>query len=278
MRVLSSQTAAIVLAWGMASAGASAQFHAKTDSGKTAVNQQAVNSATQQAAAAMSNQGSNAQVGAGAFSTLYLSEHQKQQFGARLGEQKTGMIHVWGRAIHHTDGTFTESKQDELTNTLEQITRSKNGVKLQRRMVMLDEYGRPQEVMMYDGRDTFKYRGVLLYDQLGRFQEEQLYDSKGTLIRRKVQEYDPQGKRLPLRSWDYVENVPPELKLVITRESEDATNPANSQGGSNDKPRNWLGGNRNSEGQVKAGQSSEAKSEDPGKKGRGLGRLFGGNR
>ena len=45
----------------------------------------------------------------------------------------------------------------------------------------------------------------------------------GTLIRRKVQGYDPRGEKLPLRSWDYVANVPEDLKLVITRESEDPT-------------------------------------------------------
>lgn len=204
---------------------ADAQFHSQKG-GQTAVNPQAVEAARQQTSSMMSTQGGAAQVGTNANSTIYVSEAHKQNYGARLGEQDSKMIHVWGRAIHHTDGSYTESKQDETTNTLEQITKSENGVKLQRRMVMLDDMGRPTEVMIYDGREQFKYRGVQIYDRLGRFQEEQLFDSKGTLIRRKVQEYDPQGRKLPVRSWDYVANVPEDLKLVITRESEaeDAAN------------------------------------------------------
>jgi len=124
---------------------------------------------------------------------------------------------VWGRSIWHSDGTYTDSKQDNLTNTLEQETMSKNGVRLQKRLIMLDQSGRPAEVMMYNGADQFKYRGRLLYDTLGRFIEEQIYDSNDTLIRRKIQEYTVDGFKMPLRSWDYVANIPDDLKLVITK-------------------------------------------------------------
>lgn len=136
----------------------------------------------------------------------------------RLGQMKEKQVDIWGRAIHHSDGSYTESKQDILTNTLEQETKSKNGVRLQRRVITLDEVGRPAEALIYDGRDQFKYRGLQIYDTFGRFAEEQLYDAKNTLIRRKVQEYSPRGEKLPLRSWDYVANIPDDLKLVITRE------------------------------------------------------------
>jgi hypothetical protein len=200
---------------------AEAQFHA-TDkkSGATTVNKQAVQSAQQQAQSIMSSQGGSAQLGENAHSTIYVSEAHKRNYGARMGQQDSKVITAWGRSIHHSDESYTESVQDETTNTLEQVTKSKNGTKLHRRMVMLDDLGRPSEIMIYDGRDQFKYRGVQLYDEIGRFREEHLFDAKGTLIRRKVQEYDLQGKKLPLRSWDYVASVPKDLQLVITRESE----------------------------------------------------------
>ncbi len=135
-----------------------------------------------------------------------------------LGEMAGRPVDIWGRAIHHSDGSYTLSAEDTRNNTLTQITKSKNGVELQQRMISLDAQGRPSEVMIYDARKQFKYRGVLVYDPAnGRFTEEQIYDTKGTLIRRKVQEYGPRGEQLPVRSVDYVANVPEDLKLVITQ-------------------------------------------------------------
>jgi hypothetical protein len=214
-------------AWGVLlvstmTSGLQAQFHAKTQTGQTGVNQQAVNSAQQQAAA-MS--GSAAGLGGGVGGgDMILPEGQRQalsQYGAKLSQMSGKQVDIWGRAIHHSDGSYTESKQDMLTNTLTQETKSKNGTRLQRRMISLDQMGRPSEAMIYDGRDQFKYRGIQLYDTLGRFSEEQIYDAAGTLIRRKVQEYTVRGEKLPVRSWDYVANVPEDLKLIITRESEE---------------------------------------------------------
>ncbi len=201
--------------------GLRAQFHAKTPSGQTGVNQQAVNSVRQQAAGFPgSGDGGGGGIGGG---DMILPEAQRQalsQYGVKLSQMNGKAVDIWGRAIHHSDGSFTESKQDMLTNTLEQVTKSKNGTRLQRRMISLDSVGRPSEAMIYDGRDQFKYRGLQLYDQLGRFSEEQIYDAAGTLIRRKVQEYTARGEKLPVRSWDYVANVPDDLKFIITREDE----------------------------------------------------------
>jgi hypothetical protein len=215
-------------AWGVLlvstlTSGLHAQFHLKTETGQTGVNQQAVNSAQQQAAA-MSGSAPAGLGGGIAGGDMILPEGQRQalsQYGVKLRQTAGKAVDIWGRAIHHSDGSFTESKQDMLTNSLEQITKSKNGTRLQRRMISLDEMGRPSEAMIYDGRDQFKYRGKQIYDQLGRFSEEQIYDAKGTLIRRKVQEYSPRGEKLPVRSWDDVANVPEDLKLIITRESEE---------------------------------------------------------
>jgi hypothetical protein len=215
-------------AWGMLlvstlTSGLQAQFHAKTQTGQTGVNQQAVNSAQQQAVAMSGSLPGTTAPGLGG-GDMILPEGQRQalsQYGVKLGQMSGKAVDIWGRAIHHSDGSYTESKQDMLTNTLTQDTKSKNGTRLQRRMISLDDMGRPSEAMIYDGRDQFKYRGMQLYDQLGRFSEEQIYDAKGTLIRRKVQEYSPRGEKLPVRSWDYVANVPEDLKLIITRESEE---------------------------------------------------------
>ena len=136
----------------------------------------------------------------------------------------------------------------------------------------LDERGYPYEVMIYDGRDTFKYRGVLAYDGSGRFKEEQLYDPKGTLIRRKIQEYTQQGQRLPLKSVDYVANVPEDLKLVITREEE--------QTGSNpeDKPQKTGLFSKKPEQAQGSAQPQQAASSAPKMKGLKLGRMFGGKK
>jgi hypothetical protein len=219
--------------------GLQAQFHSKTATGQTGVNQVAVNAAQAQANTGMATVPGAAPVLGGGLGggDMILPDGTKQalsQYDVKLGQMKGKPVDIWGRAIHHSDGSFTESKQDMETNTLKQITFSKNRVKLQSRMVMLDELGRPGEVLIYDGRDQFKYRGMQVYDTFGRFSEEQLYDAKGTLIRRKVQEYSPRGEKMPLRSWDYVANVPEDLKLVITRE--DAAGPGSSVAGASGGP------------------------------------------
>jgi hypothetical protein len=232
---------------------ASAQFHTQQTpaaggarAGRAIVNQNAVT--------AVQHQGSlmdpNAAMALSGGDTI-LTDQQRQKFAQvnpRLKQMHGRVADVWGRGIHHKDGSITESKQDTNTKTLEQITK-KNNVALQRRMIMLDQYGRPTEVMIYDGRGTFKYRGVQVYDTFGRFAEEQIYNPNGDLIRRKVQGYTPQGAKMPVRSWDYIDNVPADLRLVITRESESSTDPVGRANANQTKPqeekRNWFNGNKN---------------------------------
>ena len=81
------------------------------------------------------------------------------QWNPRLGKMQGKHIEVWARRIEHSDGSYTESiesedKQD--SNSIEQVTKSENGVTLQRRLVRLDRYKRPAEVLIRDGRGTFK--------------------------------------------------------------------------------------------------------------------------
>ncbi len=240
-----------IITLGMMTFDASAQFHMQQTpsgggarAGRAIVNQQAV-TATQQQSAAMDP---NAAMAFSGGDTILTDEQRRTfaQVNPRLKQMQGKVVDVWGRGIHHADGSFTESKQDTKTKTLEQITK-KNDVTLQRRMIMLDQFGRPTEVMIYDGRGTFKYRGVQVYDSFGRFAEEQIYDPTGKLIRRKVQGYTPQGAKMPVRSWDYVDNIPADLKLVITRESESGTNPVGSANATKGKPqqekRGWFNGN-----------------------------------
>ncbi len=242
-----------LITFGMMTFDASAQFHTQQTpagggarAGRAIVNQQAVTAAQQQQQGAAMDPNA-----AMAFSggDMILTDQQRQTFAQvnpRLKQMQGKVVDVWGRGIHHADGSFTESKQDTKTKTLEQITK-KNDVTLQRRMIMLDQFGRPTEVMIYDGRGKFKYRGVQVYDSFGRFAEEQIYDPSGKLIRRKVQGYTPQGAKMPVRSWDYVDNVPPDLKLVITRENESSTNPVGNANSTNGKgqqeKRGWFNGN-----------------------------------
>jgi hypothetical protein len=270
-------TFAAIAAAGIFVPAAQAQFHNKTQTGQAAINQQAIQQARVQSA------GSHAHAGA-AFSggDMILPEGKRQalgQWNPRISQMAGKNAEIWGRAIHHTDGSYTESKQDNLSNTLEQETKSKNGTRLQRRMVMLDQSGRPSEVMIYDGRDQFKYRGLLLYDTLGRFVEEQVYDAQGTLIRRKVQEYTPQGLKKPARSWDYVANVPADLRLVITEEPL----PGEQAPAAADTPekRGLFGQPKSNQQAVPQNQeqASQQNTTDDGtsekRKGLGLGRLFG---
>lgn len=257
--------------------GLRAQFHSQKANGATAMNNQTVRAAQMQGAqagmarAGAARGGSSTATGGGlSGGDMILPPGASEAFrenNVHLGVMNGKPVSIWGRAIYHSDESFTESKQDSNTSMLTQETKSKNGVLLQRRMITLDETGRPGEVMIYDGRGQFKYRGVQVYDTLGRFSEEQIYDSKGTLIRRKVQGYDPRGAKLPLRSWDYVANVPQDLKLVITEEDSVAPGP----GGTAARPESPTATPAPG-----SGKSSDAGS---GEKPKGLGfRLFGGKK
>jgi hypothetical protein len=294
--------------------GALAQFHSRTMTGHTAYNQQAMDSAQahfdanrpagMEGAGAAPNSSvavtPNAplseaqQVRFNGASTIYISDAQKAAFSRydlRMGEQKDLNIDVWGRSIYHSDGSYTESQEhNEGQGFLQQTTYSKNGVEIQRRSITLDQRGMPDEVLIYAGGDNGKlrYRGKHLYDQLGRFSEEHLFSSDGTLIRRKVQEYSAEGKRLPLRSWDYVENVPSDLKLLITRENGDPDTQPNTPAQPRQSERAGLF-NRNKShqqnaGNMKVGRAASTQQDQQGQQeaaapkqtmGSRLGRLFG---
>ncbi len=156
-------------------------------------------------------------------SMIIVTDEQRTEFrqnNLRMGEQKDMQVHHLARSIQHSDGSFTQTNIEIGTKFATQETKSKNGVLLLRRDISFDERGNPKEVLMYDGYGKLKYRGVLIYDELGRFKEEQLFDAEGEALRRKIQEYDMKGQKLRLRTLDYVKNLPKDLRLVITRESE----------------------------------------------------------
>lgn len=198
--------AAIALAPGLATA----QFHSKTQDGRT------VSVAPSPMAAA------GVQPGQSAPKTVYQTSDNvglvdTGEMGSRLGYADLRNPEIWGRAIYHDDGTYTESKQDASTNALTQDTKSPSGVLVQRRLISLDAKGRPSEVLIYDGRGQYRYRGQIIYDLQGRFQEEQIYDTKSVLLRRRVQEYEPNGTPRPVQVIDDLSKIPADLKLVITR-------------------------------------------------------------
>lgn len=223
--------------------------------------------------------------------TMILPEGSKEafaQWNPRLVKTQGRQIEVWARRIEHSDGSYTESiesNEKQESNSIEQITRSANGTVLQKRLVRLDRYKRPAEVLIRDGRGKFKYRGLMIYDQVGRFAEEQIFDANGTLIRRKVQEYTSDGFPKPVRSWDYVANVPEDLKLVITRNSEDPTDVDRGSSGSGERKNGWFarkeGGAAPENPEASQRQPSSAESDTSGtspekRRGLSLGRLFGG--
>ncbi len=187
-----------------------AQFHAKTENGQTVATQP-------NPTAAPANPGDSPTIYRGAAQNAAFSDMGAVE-GAKLGYSDFRNAVVWGRAIFHPDDTYTESKQDSETNSLTQETRSPNGVLLQRRLISLDAKGRPSEVLIYDGRGEYKYRGQILYDLQGNFQEEQIYDTNSQLLRRRIQEYDAQGVPERLKVVDDLSKIPPDLKLVITRD------------------------------------------------------------
>ncbi len=126
----------------------------------------------------------------------------------------------WTRVENHTNGTFTETKQDATTehddDLVIQKTKSKNGTLLFTRKISLDPMGRPTEVMIYDGRGNFRYRGELVYDQYGRLTDEIIYDTSGTPLRRTWRKFDAEGQPLPLEKVDFVDNLPPDFQLVVS--------------------------------------------------------------
>ena len=151
-----------------------------------------------------------AQQGAGMIDTRAVD-------GAKLAYTDFRTAVVWGRAIYHNDDTYTESKQDSETNSLTQETKSANGVTLMRRLISLDTNGNPSEILIYDGRGQYRYRGQILYNRQGRFSEEQIFDTNNQLLRRTIQEYDATGRPLSLKVVDDLAKIPADLKLVITQ-------------------------------------------------------------
>lgn len=126
---------------------------------------------------------------------------------------------VWGYAIHHGDGSYTKSKQDYETHQLTQETFSANGTLLLTRRINLDEQGKPAEVLIYNGYNELRYRGVLIYDRLGRFQEELIFDTQRNLLRKRIQEFDSSGNA-QVKVIDLTDKIPPDLQLVISEKTE----------------------------------------------------------
>ncbi len=147
--------------------------------------------------------------------------HVKIEFQPRRMNKETKF---WGRAENHPDGTYTETVFDDNTEKIENLvvqhTRRKSmtgdDTLIQTRQISLNSSGLPDEVLIMDASGKPKYRGKFLYDPMGRILEEQLRDINGTPLRRTVQKYSPTNEPLPLETYDYVKNLPKELKLIVT--------------------------------------------------------------
>ena len=142
---------------------------------------------------------------------------------------------VWGRAIFHPNGNYTESKLDESRRTLVQhtyrakIRDSDPAVLMQKRLIKLNPDGRPTEVLIYDAAGRLTNRGVLSYDHLGRLTEETLFDTSNNIVRRKIQAYSASGQKMPLRTYNYGKGMADDVNLLITVESVQKVNSAKAK-------------------------------------------------
>lgn len=187
---------------------AHAQFNTKTNDGRTVPVQPNPEMATADPNVATVYHGANQNVGV----------VNTGREGSTLGYMDVRQIDAWGRAIYHSDDSFTESTNPRAENSMIQETKSANGVLLFRRVINLDAQRRPSEVLVYDGRGLFRFRGEIVYDNQGRFREEVIFDAKNQLLRRRIQEYDPLGRPTGLKIVDDLSKIPTDLKLIITRE------------------------------------------------------------
>lgn len=143
----------------------------------------------------------------------------------KYGEMKAREAAVWGRTIFHPNGNFTESKLDEAQRTLQQHTfrakkqDSEPSVLMQKRLIKLNASGRPTEVLIYNAQGSLTNRGTLFYDPLGRLTEERLFDINSRIVRRKIQTYSAEGKKMPLRTFNYGKGLADDVDLLITSES-----------------------------------------------------------
>jgi hypothetical protein len=136
-------------------------------------------------------------------------------------------VKSWGRAENHPDGTYTETifddrkENEKLENLVIQKTKRKSltdkeDILVQTRQISLNGNGLPDEVLILDASGKPTYRGKFIYDPMGRILEEQLRSFDGTPLRRIVQKYSPTNEPLPLETYDYVKNLPKDLKLIVT--------------------------------------------------------------
>ncbi|MCB1229868.1 MAG: hypothetical protein KDN19_06360 [Verrucomicrobiae bacterium] len=237
-----------------------AQLHSGTaDGGTVAVKPSAANGAAASPNTATVFQGANRN--AGLVNTGV--------DGSKLGYMDIRQIDAWGRAIYHSDGSYTVSTSPKALNSMIQETFSPNGVILQRRVISLDGQGRPSEVLIYDGRGLFRFRGEILYDNQGRFREERIFDAQNQLIRRRIQKYLPNGQPGDFQIVDDLSKVPPDLKLVITQQDG-----YNAEVAQRNQDEFWRQAQERERGSANSDKPAEPKKE----KKRGFLRFFGGGK
>lgn len=203
-----------------------AQFHESTSTGKTQIRRMnnPFNGTGQQSRAP----GAGNRVIEGTSAFIMPTEVNRAEAGnhvrIKFKKKMPKATDVWGRAENHPDGTYTETisdiKDKQSDNLIIQHTRKKSMIGespiILIRKITLNHLGQPDEVMIYDGSNNYKYHGQFVYDSMGRLIEEQLRSANGVPLRRTVQKYSPTGDYLPLETYDYVKNIPKDLQLVIT--------------------------------------------------------------
>lgn len=261
---------AILLSTGAIFVGtASAQFHEATKDGTKKVNQQLrqpVAPAVRNAPVRRPGDGpifARGDQNASIYETDYARDPANADKKIGFGQMEDGTAANWGRAIVHSDGSYTTTKQDIEKGAdiigggslvIEQLTVSKRGQDLWKRLISLNEVGAPTDVLIYDGRGDLRYRGELVYDANGVFQEEALLSIEGNLLRRTVQPYDQRGQPLPERIFQYDKNLPEGLQIIISEED-------GGQAGSTTERIGWLKARQERKDMERQAESRGAESE-----------------
>jgi hypothetical protein len=112
------------------------------------------------------------------------------------------------RTVYFPDGSRTESVIDIALREQTEITYSAQGVKIARKVYLLNEQGLATQGNIYDGRDTLKARAQFLFDEFGRMAEQRMLNLQGEIFQRILFTYDKNGNQQTPKSYNYAVKAP----------------------------------------------------------------------
>jgi hypothetical protein len=115
---------------------------------------------------------------------------------ALLAEGAERTPDVWARAVHHEDGSRTESVRDVDGQLIEAKTFDKNDQLLMKRVLQTDTKGVPKRGFVFDRKEKLVYRLAFEYDEIGRAKITTLSDPTGKVLTKVQHNYDGEGRAL----------------------------------------------------------------------------------